>query len=320
VDAAHPRQLTGPLPKIGRDSGKWKTAIALDASELERQARLIDGYLGCKQLPLAFGLMREWIISWYMHGKGVSGGWLGYDKRKPYERTLGALAAFISPQNRPVGEQPTPDQHAFGEFWNQLGELRNAFHHHGMRECVVESQDRRLKSVTAFWNKLRSGDRSMPELGGGGGRSLITPQGSRPGVMYSALKATAPARCLAVCSPLSESSLEEATARAGFAGETTKLIIQDPFSGFGELEELVKQARRWLLDADEIVANLTGGTTLMGIAVQQLVEAAERFDRPCRRFALIDRRLSAEQEQDPYVAGECQWLDGESTGDANGDD
>ncbi len=316
-EAVRPLQLASPPPK----KGKWKAAVSLGWPELERQARLIDLYLSRQQFPLALGLMREWVISWCMQNDGISCGWLDHSRRKRFERRLGALAAFLNPQNRPEGAEPKPEQKASGGFWKQLSEeLRNAFHHHGMREDAVAIPETTLEGVVAFWNELRAGKVALPALGGGGGRLLVTAQGARPGVLYSALKATAPTRCLVVCSPLSEATVEEAGARAGFELRSTKLIIQDAFNGFDEVGALVKQARGWLLDADEVVANLTGGTTLMGIAVQQLVEMAERLDRPSRRFALIDRRPPAEQEQDPYVASDCYWLDGESEGDADGDD
>jgi hypothetical protein len=123
-----------------------------------------------------------------------------------------------------------------------------------------------------------------------------------------------------VCSPQTQSTVEVAAPRAGFAGQPIKLIIQDALSGYEELPGLVEKARGWLLEADQVVANLTGGTTLMGIAVQRLVEAAERLDRPSRRFALIDRRPSAEQEQNPYVASDVYWLDAEPDGGPDGDD
>jgi hypothetical protein len=256
-----------------------------------------------------------------MLNAGISTAWLGYDKRKPFERRLAALAAFLNPQNRPKGIELTPEQKAFGEFWSQLSDqLRNAFHHHGMRQETVNVSGSAMQKVTSFWNDLKAGKMTFPELGGGGGASLITAQGSRPGVLYSALKATTPDRCLVVCSAKTELTIGEAAAQAAFAGQIDKLTIKDAFSGFGELDALVKRARGWLLDADEVVANLTGGTTLMGMAVQQLVEAAERLDRPSHRFALIDRRPSAEQEKNPYVASDVYWLDAEPDGGPDGDD
>ncbi len=41
----------------------WKNQIAADDDELRRQANLIDLYLSRNQLPLALGMMREWVVS-----------------------------------------------------------------------------------------------------------------------------------------------------------------------------------------------------------------------------------------------------------------
>ena len=76
-----------------------------------------------------------------------------------------------------------------------------------------------------------------------------------------------------------------------------------------KLDEITKQARHYLLGADAVVANMTGGTTLMGIVVQQLVEKAQELDRPVSRFVLIDRRPSNEQENNPFVEGDFCCLD-----------
>ena len=316
-EVVRPLQLTRPVQK----KGNWKAALLLDRSELDRQARMVDLYLSRQQFPLAFGLMREWVISWCIQGEGIACGWLDYAKRKPFERRLGALAAFLNPESRPAGVEPSLEQNALGEFWHQVSdELRNAFHHHGMRQDATAISEKRLEHVLAFWNELKSGKIVLPVLGGGAGRSLITAQGTKPGVLYSALKAACPERCLVVCSEDTKSTVNEAARTVAFDGEITKLILQDAFSGFDELAPLVKEARGWLLGADEVVANLTGGTTLMGIAVQQLVEMAQRLDRPSRRFALIDRRPPSEQDRNPYVASDCHWLDGELKEGPDGDD
>ena len=52
----------------------------------------------------------------------------------------------------------------------------------------------------------------------------------------------------------------------------------------------------------------TGGTTLMGLAAQELESLARTFARPIQRFGLIDRRPSQEQVADPYRPGEAFWL------------
>lgn len=63
------------------------------------------------------------------------------------------------------------------------------------------------------------------------------------------------------------------------------------------------------MNADAVVANMTGGTTLMGIVIQQMTEEARKLGRDVRRFALVDRRPPAEQDNNPFVQGEAYWLD-----------
>jgi hypothetical protein len=45
--------------------------------------------------------------------------------------------------------------------------------------------------------------------------------------------------------------------------------------------------------------------------VQSLVDGAKRLDRPAARFALVDRRPAAEQQQEPFVESDIHWLDPE---------
>ena len=113
--------------------------------------------------------------------------------------------------------------------------------------------------------------------------------------------------------------IDEAAQRAGFAGTTCRILVNDPHGGFDELDRVRSEAGEFLLQADCIAANLTGGTTLMGLMVQQLVEAGSRFSRPYRRFALIDRRPPREQDAEPWVKSDYYWLD-QPQGEAHADD
>ena len=89
-----------------------------------------------------------------------------------------------------------------------------------------------------------------------------------------------------------------------------RIELADPHGGFDEIVAAAKHARRKkLLDADEVLANMTGGTTLMGLIIQCLVEKAQKLDHKVQRFALIDRRPPVEQDSDPFVQSECHWLD-----------
>ena len=77
--------------------GMWKANINLDGDELVRQAGMIDLYLERDQLPLAVGLMREWVVSWAIlecRDSNEPGKWLDREVRLRYERRLGALGAF----------------------------------------------------------------------------------------------------------------------------------------------------------------------------------------------------------------------------------
>ncbi|RMG35560.1 MAG: hypothetical protein D6725_12350, partial [Planctomycetota bacterium] len=296
-----------------RFRGQWKESVPLDAEELERQARIIDSYFKHHEIALAVGLMREWIVSWAMWKDGCTSDWLKRKTREKYERRLGALARLT--RDKPADLELTPEQHEFGTRWRELAEeLRNVFHHHGMRPQSLESTPKPFKAVCEFWRRLRTGDIGLPDLGGGAGRLLISPQGSRPGVLYSAVCAARavgepPDRCLVICSNDSAGTVDEALEKAGFQAAVEKLIVQDPYAGVAELERLVSDATPFLLDADTVVANLTGGTTLMGVAVQKLVDKARDLGRPVYRFFLIDRRDPEEQSTNPYVPSDHHCLD-----------
>ena len=297
--------------KSPSSKGSWKQSIYLNEAELERQAWMIDLYLDRGQIPLAIGLMREWVVSWAIWKSGNTEAykaWLNGKVRQRYEHRLGAIGAFA--RNSEFSSDITLKQREFGSFWNQLtNELRNALHHHGMRIDLLEQLSSSFETVRSFWRQLKEGDIDQPLLGGGGGKLLISPQGTRPGVLFSALKVAKADSCLVICSDVSASSVSEAAKYAHFRGCIHQIQMDDPQGGFNEVDEIAKQARHHLLRADEVVANMTGGTTLMGVVVQRLVEDAKKLDRPVRRFVLIDRRLPSEQETKPFVEGDSCWLD-----------
>ena len=307
VDAAEESAFEEPPNK----GGNWKSVIHLDKDELERQAQMIDLYLDRGQLSLAIGLMREWVVSWAIWKSEESTQirkWLDRDVRQRYEHRLGAIDAFA--RDSEFRSTITPEQQEFGKFWNQLtNALRNALHHHGMRADAFEKPPPSLENVRHFWNELKKDSIDMPLLGGGGGKLLISPHGTRPGALFSALKIAEADSCLVICSDLSASSVPETAKHADFAGCIHQIRIDDPQGGFDEIDEITQQARHYLLSADEVVANMTGGTTLMGIVVQRLVENAQKLDRPVRRFVLIDRRRPEDQASNPFVEGDSCWLD-----------
>ena len=304
----------------------WKAKVALSKGELERQAAIVDKLLDHGGVPTALRLMHEWTVSWVVWRIGEGDDWLDYAKAR---RGAGSLLGAT----RKLGEDPklrtllTEDQMRLGRFWGDLSDLRNAYAHHGMRRQDLLDRDMpnarcRIREV---WNELRVLPDWSVALERPGGRVLVSPIGRRPGVLFSALEAcrgsgngAEVSACLVICSAETETLIEDAAAEAGYAGRVERLSI-DPHGGRGEIGVAVETGRRHLVGADEVVVNVTGGTTVMGLAAEELAAEAKRFARPVRRFGLIDRRPPTEQDADPYQVGEPFWLDPEEDGSAEYD-
>lgn len=314
-------QLLEPFALEPQTSGEgWKGLIALSTEELERQARVLDDLLDRENTASALGLLNEWTVSWVALHLGFEKGWLDFHGvRRRAGSLLGALRA--AGEDAEMRHLLTEEQCALGRFWGTLCELRNSFHHHGMRRQVVvgnEDVARKLQSVTDYW---RGTLRKQPDVrvefqNAPSHRVLISPLGNRPGVLFSALEVCRaaglePSLCIVLCSAASEPGIGEACDRAGYSGAVTRLRFEDPYGGRSEIVQFVKEARRFLIGASEVVVNITGGTTLMGLAADELASAARNLASPVRRFGLIDRRSAEDQASDPYRAGEPLWLDGE---------
>ncbi|MGO9113610.1 MAG: TIGR02221 family CRISPR-associated protein [Thermoguttaceae bacterium] len=309
-EAVAPYRFHGQPPK----GGLWKKDVKLDEAELERQARLGDRYFERNQLPLALGLMREWIVSWQMQRDQIDSDWLPHKHRQPFEGRLGALANLAKKEAREAlgGIEMSDCEKDWASFLSLVQTRRNAFHHHGMDNQAVEVSIQDLESVRERWQRLRDGTSTIPAIGCGKGRLLISAQGNNRGVLFSAIKNTSPDRCLVICSRESQGTVAEAAAMAGFHAAIEKFVFEDPFAGIAEIKNrLLAESGRVLLEADDIVANLTGGTTMMGLAVGRLIDEARKLDRQTRRFALIDKRPPDEQRDNPYVVGEMHWIDEE---------
>lgn len=285
-----------------------KRKLVLNKLELQRQASLVDAYLRFGLVPQALTVIREWVVSLGVlhHGQGTT--WLEKRTRAPIERMLGAMVKLNSQQDHgPLSDE----QREWATFWDQLAKRRNQLAHAGMGNDVVKlSGDTLNDQLLTWWNKIKSADKVWPVLGGGYGTLLISPVGKQPGVLFSAIKATRPDNVLALCSPQSADSARDAAREAGYEPDIKLAILEDPFAGHNSIKGLVSAQQQRLLAADNVIVNLTGGTTLMGIAVQQMFERACDLQRPGRRLILIDKRSPNEQADAPWVAGEPFWLDG----------
>ena len=306
----------------------WKKHVALSEAEMKRQAKTIDSLLKHGHTATALGLMNEWTVSWAVLRRDPEGhDWLDYQKvRRKATRALDAIR--IIGEDNELNQDLTVEQRAFGVFWRDLTDLRNGFHHHGMRPRVLVGDNptrSRLCDVQRYWYEtLRSCPDIKLTLGGAKGwRVLVSPIGMRPGVLFSALHVcrnadVEPDICLVLCSDDTRKLIDDAISHANFKGVVKCLSFKDPFGGGRpEIERLTKMARKQFIGAESVLVNVTGGTTLMGLAAEDLANAARHLSCPVRRFGLIDRRPSARQDKDTFRVGESFWLDEEDDSRAN---
>lgn len=280
-----------------------RSAVELSKNELLRQAKIIDRYMERDQIALALGLMREWVVSLGIFHNGNRSKWLNRDERLHSERSIGALAQHS------LKEHLDQTQKDWSGFWDKLCKQRNQIAHCGMRPETAKPS---LKGIMEYWQKIRNAEHCWQPLGGGGGRVLVSPVGKSPGVLYSAIRKIEPDRLIVVCSHEARGGVEEAVRQTDFKGHIECQVMEDPFNGVEEIDRIRKDIRKQLLDADRVFVNLTGGTTLMGVAAQTLAEQARNDQRPCRRFVLIDKRPHEEQRSTPWVESALHWLDADS--------
>ena len=325
AEILEPLALAESVPGDG-----WKRQVRLSRNELERQVRIVDDLLERKNYATALRLMREWLVSWVIYQQDPHRDWLSRDVRQRAERFLRAIKA--------IGGDPelrrglTGEQRELGTFWGDLSEVRNSYAHHGMRgdDLVREGKVAATRDrVVKFWREsLRSCPVVSLSIGESpGARVLVSPIGLRPGVLFSAVQAFRangeggdPAFCVVICSRETETMIEEAFERADFTGAYESLVLKDPLGGGpAEIWRLAKEARRHFIGAVEVIVNVTGGTTLMGLVAEALAAEARSLACPVRRFGLIDRRPVGRQDADPYQTGEPFWLDSPEEGDAHRD-
>ena len=208
-----------------------------------------------------------------------------------------------------------------GKFWSDLTQLRNGLHHHGMRPQPLfsDSGDVRgiLDDVIAYWQTLKLRPEISLSMGDSPGRHvLVSPIGIRPGSLFSAVQVCReenggedPGLCIVICSAESGGMAQDALGHAGYQGRVETLPFEDPHGGVAEMEGLAKKAGPLLIGAEQVTVNITGGTTLMGLAVEKIAAEAKRLGCPVSRFGLIDRRPPEEQSVDPYRMGEAFWIE-----------
>lgn len=300
-----------------------KLAIPLTQQELQRQAGFITSYFRYGQFNLAFGLLREWLVN-RVAADSSRKAWLERQVRENIEHDLGGLSEVYKskdpgdPKKKRYKHQSvraglSDAQRDWAKRWSTVCDLRNALQHHGMKPAVFDPERSDIQNATSDFAG-RPKWCALTDFGGGSGRLLICPIGLTPGVLYSAILHVRPSRVVVVCSDQSASAISQAVERCGQHVDCISLTMVDPYCGITEFQTLVDNATRWLFEADEVHANLTGGTTLMGVLVGELIKRASReYRRPTREFVLIDKRPPEQQRTDPWQLGDIHYLDSRPT-------
>jgi CRISPR-associated DxTHG motif protein len=306
-------------------SGK-KKGVRLTLEELHRQGRLIERYLESGNLWAAANLLREWMVSAVIFHSGVSENWLDYgEQRKPVENKLGALSKWNEKENAHLREALTKEQRTLVGRWNKISERRNAFAHAGMKAEMTKFDTCEFHQV---FDELRqrlgvAESWSVETAGKTEDRWLISPLGTIPGALFTAIKRAKPDQLLIVTSEQGEKLVAEILRAAGRENLSPHCaLLDDPFNGFSEVRQITRSLRKeygldWIR-AGEIVVNLTGGTTCLGWAVTQLESNLKRMSLNTRTVACIDRRTPEEQRRAPYREGEMRDIHLDEDEEKNG--
>ena len=290
---------------VGNLSSGAKSKHPLTADWLRCQWDVIDKFRVMGLHGLQIAAVREWALSYVLlkhWPKCANSGWLDYRNRKPAENCLNDLRRRKSNSEN--------DKH-WQLFWERIANTRNEIQHMGMTEREVVPFDFVMDADSLdFWNSLRDGNVDAPSLPGGElGKLLVVPIGMSPGVLFTALKKENPDVLLLIGSNESLSSAKESIEKAGWKGKQEMYCVQDPHTGVAERESLcaTQTIRELVSSATEVVGVLTGGTTLLGIMVQDVLSLAPRL-LPVRRIFLVDRRSIHDQKSNPYQEGECHII------------
>ncbi|WGS65191.1 hypothetical protein [Marinitoga aeolica] len=134
---------------------------------------------------------------------------------------------------------------------------------------------------------------------------LITPLGTSPGVVYTALKSTNPDLCIIVTSEKGAEKISEIAEKSDFNLKNIKVIkFNNPFYGFEEIDEKIKNVEKYLNDAEEIYFNLSGGTSFLQYVIGKIKEIVNVKNKS---FFAVDKRDIFQQKENPYVIGE--WIE-----------
>lgn len=284
-----------------------KRGVRLTDAELVRQLALIRWLIDSGRHTQAVLGMRAWVVNRVMQRLPWDiPRWLARDERAPLERFLDSLAyrARIG-----CGE---PAENALACVWEELATLRAALDDGGIRPDDIAVDRVRIERLHDACQTLHRTDDPEPAYHAPEGRLVITPLGLAPGVLYAVARLLTPSHTIIVTSAEGRAREHEALVRAGFPDmRRTVRQLDDPFHCFALASSIASEPdiRDLMLRHDEVVVNITGGTTAMQHVIERLGRESRALGKRTETVALVDRRSPAEQQAQPFVEGELVWLD-----------
>ena len=297
-------QIIGPF--AGKKISADKKQIRLSEEELEREIEIARWFFSSGRVGDTLLLLREYFVNMGLFAEGYED-WLEQGTRRHIEGKLGALSRLCADER--MAAHLTEKQLEMGQTWEKLSQLRNRYAHAGFKVEKTRSR-KELMDVRDILEKCEVLEPIPLSLNSIHSRLLITPVGKSAGTLYSALKHTEPDYCIAITSKESVDLARQACREASFDEEKTRYItLKDPYEGYDELDEVRAQCLPDLHQAERVLFNLTGGTTLMGVIVHSMIREARRAGISSRTCVLIDKRSPQEQQDNPFVKSDIRWLE-----------
>lgn len=285
-----------------------KDDIRLTSQELARLLAVAKWYSTRNDQPKALLLLREWLVCAVLLAWKQEEHWLEYPFRKQAADYMNALARRLR-----HGIAVSESGQRLASTWQSLRELRNRLAHAGFTKDTIKVNENSVQDLLEQCKAILTDSVSIGEPLSGA-RLLVTPLGLAPGVLYTAVSRLAPDEVMVLTSAQGVARVTEALTRAGGQDLPCQiLLLDDPYAGFQEIDDLINSdLRQQLAGAGEVIINITGGTTLLQYVVELIGAEARSLGVPVRRVALVDRRTKEEQRINPYVAGEVIELAGVS--------
>ena len=284
-----------------------KHEVPLDEAELRRQWQFIEWASEHFDYANALEAMREWVVNVILWRRGNIADWLDYrNARKPAERFLSALSYRAK-----CDADRLSDLHRdLAAFWDKISEQRNLLAHAGMKKERVRVTPEGMGKLLALGRSLLDRASAIAVHFPARSRLLIAPLGRSPGALFSALRHVQPDSVLVLTSKEAAENLGRALQAASVSPTTVATeLFDDPYQAFREADQLAERTRGILLEASEVIVNLTGGTTALQYLAERLADEALRLGTTVCRVAVMDRRSREEQQRDPFQLGEIAWLD-----------